>query len=342
MALFRSDYNKAQLPGLVAAVARAADPLIPERVSQSRWDAARARAGHPDVPSAKQIAARLKRAWREVLVVSLGLEDPNRGLGQREGARISNAPTEAEIRSAIGTVALRLEVRTLSQDQYDQERQRMLAAARRRGVEDRLILPTGGQIIHKAGTWHGGLVIAGLEKSPPAKGSGSRRGLSIVEALELFVEQEAAIPSFQLLKRWIHEQGIALSRSTRPYAEDVEDLRHRRTAGGLETPTKRIANQGQPGRPKKGEKKPPKKTHRYAPTRDGVVRHRRRNTTAEDCRRAITAFLEQLPSNERPTNAAYRRFCRENPGTPWPNSFERHGGWGTMIQQVLSDEKQGR
>lgn len=45
-------------------------------------------------------------------------------------------------------------------------------------------------------------------------------------------------------------------------------------------------------------------------------------------------FLVWLPSSQRPTQRAYREFCRQHPGTPWPSSFSQFGGWGAMRDQV--------
>ena len=63
----------------------------------------------------------------------------------------------------------------------------------------------------------------------------------------------------------------------------------------------------------------------------------RRDWSETDLEEAMRAFFEWLPADASPTQANYRRFCREDPGRPWPSVFGRNGhpSWGVARDRLI-------
>jgi len=326
---FRSSYNVGQLPSLVRVIALAADPVDPLGLSQRRFDAARASAGHPDAPSARQICARLGRGWREVLALALEQNSPDRALGRQDG-EIAELLSEKEIVAALRTV-LAGEAGT-GPDDYERARSRLLRADRRRRHGRRLTLPTAAQITRSAGSWNAALALADL--TPPQRGGPAPALERLLNQIERYLQAEGALPGKRELGRWLEARGEPVTRPPMPWQKCLEALRRRRGAAGLWTPS-RASRHGVPGRPRKGAGRRRTSAASASATEASGARRRTKPVTRERCQRAMDDFLAWLPSSQRPTQRAYREFCRQRPGAPWPSSFARHGGWGAMRNEAL-------
>lgn len=327
---FRSDYNVGQLPSLVRVIALTADPVHPLSLSQRRFDVARANAGHPDAPSARQICARLDRGWREVLTLGLEQNSPDRALGRQDG-ELPELLSETEIAAALRTVLA--DEGDVSPDAFERARARLLRADRRRRHGGRLTLPTAAQITRSAGSWNAALALAGLEPRP--LGGRTLAPERLLDQIERYLQAEGALPGKRELGRWLSARGEPVTRPPMPWQQCLEALRRRRRAQGLWTPT-RASRHGVAGRPRKGAARRRTSAASEPTPKAAGARRRAESVTRERCERAMRAFLAWLPSSERPTQRAYREFCRRRPGTPWPSSFARHGGWGVIRDAQLA------
>jgi hypothetical protein len=231
-----SRYSDHELPGVVADVCRDLDLRDPRSVSQARFDAGRADAGHPQAPSAKQISARLRLPWPEVKQLAF---DPKRSVdrtvGQRVGKDDESWVTDEVCIFALLTVASRIGVDTdLTPDSYKVEIERMLTADRRRYLHGgRLVMPTVGQIERRLGRWPEALIEAGLKPSEVKRFVAT----SGIDAIELCLEATGCLPSLTTLVKFFELNKLALSgRIGRRYPLQLEELRARRAAAGKWTP----------------------------------------------------------------------------------------------------------
>jgi hypothetical protein len=336
--LFRSKFNRAALLGVVAEVAKTGAPAEPSLISQRQWDASRAHAGYADSPTSRQICQRLGLSWRELLELCLENKDPALALARREGAQPEDAINQEDAISALRGVVLPLGQGSVTPDQYAAQRERLIAADRRHYLHGgRMSLPTVGQIETLfEGGWDEALVAASLEPRPAA--SGGRRGMPLLEALDLFLAQHGGLPSLGELRRWASRRGIALAaKGRRPWQEILDELRQDRQARGMWTPPQ-VTIEGRRGRPPKNASptSPPAQPAAAPPEPSADLPKRLiRDRTQAELEQALQDFLAWLGSNERPTQRNYRRYCREHPGTPWPVAFDRHGGWGSMRDRAL-------
>jgi hypothetical protein len=341
---FRSKFNKLALLNLVAVVAKTGRGSEPELITQRAWDAARAQAGYSDAPSARQIVRRLEIPWAELLELCLESKDPGKALGRREGVGVENWATEEEAISNLRVVAGRLGVKTLTPDQYESDRQALISADQRRWLHGgNLEMVTIGQIETLFGSWDEALERAGLEprKSPTPK----PRGLGLLEALDLFLAENGGLPNRAEFERWARNGRLVIAREKGKSWEAVlTDLRAERDARGQWTPPA-ITFQRRRGRRRRDGGTNPSplalasSSSTSSTSLDELPRRSNGRPTESDLEQAMRAFLNWLPSNERPTQRTYRRYCREHPGTPWPSAFDAHGGWGTVRDRVLTEKR---
>lgn len=327
MPLFRSRYDLRQLPGLVAAVARVADPGRPAQVSQRAWDAARASAGFADAPTAKQVSARLRLPWRGCLAIALASDlDLDQSLGRRFGEPDDPTLGVEAIRAALRTVALRLKKRTLSIADYTSERREMLSAVRRALLHPgELTLPTEGQIRRVAGSWEQALILAGLEPRPTPAGS---KGLSIVEALDLHLEAHGFLPSTRQLERFARAQGFALAKRRRCYADYFSELATARAEWGKWTPAAVPTRGGLP--------EPDYEADGMLPAAEPRPGRRRKRWTRPECVTALQLFLDELPPGARPTQRRYQEAARKRAEFPSLRSLQTHGAFSELLAEARS------
>jgi hypothetical protein len=320
---FESRYDLRSLVDIVAHVARAADANEPERVSQSRYDAARAQAGYGDAPSARQTAARFKMPWSELLALALSGRNVEKALGYRFGEDEDDLLGEADVRVALRAVAFRLHRKTLSRVEYIEERERMLASARRHWLhESPLTLPSANQIERVAGDWEAALQAAGLGPRPvPVK----RPGMAPLDVLELALEAHGALPSGRFeLARFAAANQIALSRFERGkvWPDYIAELRERRAEWGKWTPTAAPAPDNRPDFSKPIALPP-----------DTPARQKKR-WTREECLVALTGLLAELPASQRLTLRVYQQKSRGRPELPALGSLQRHGSFTELVAEA--------
>jgi hypothetical protein len=221
---FGSDHHPLELYGVVRDVALTAAPDDPTSVSQSIWDGARANAGHEDAPTARAICARLADGagrpfpWRQLLELVF---DEARDIERTHALRMRSVAdeymSEDDVYYALRRVALlELGQSSLKPGEYERERERLLAQARRRrnGAFELLVtlLPTVGQVERIAEDWDSALILAELEprqaqtpddgEKPKAEGERAKRPANkppdywtlerCVEAVRVYFKDPAA------------------------------------------------------------------------------------------------------------------------------------------------------
>lgn len=158
MSRFASAYTDRDLHSVIATVAPHVNPGAPEACTQRAFDAARAAAGHPACPTARQLTTRLnanrngsERSWAQWLDVALhqSAEYQARSAGKR--GTVKQAP---ETIRASAVFALRL-ARAEGGHHRTQATYRAWRANRIATLYERVrpILPTDRQIRRAFNTW---------------------------------------------------------------------------------------------------------------------------------------------------------------------------------------------
>jgi hypothetical protein len=318
---FQSRYDLRGLVDVAAEVARVAAPARPEKVTQDAYDAARARAGYPDAPSARQTASRLRIPWAEVLNLAFDGRDVTRALGALFGERPERALGPDAIRGALRVVALRLKTESLSLDEYTSEWARMLLRTRRPWLHrSTLDLPKATRISHSAGGWTTALRIADLNPSTRTRPT----GITIVDCLELALEAHGALPSDWETRCFAIANNLSVARfeKSKPWSACLSELRTRRDESGKWTP---------PG--------PPAKAIRPDFTRpvslpEGLPQRGKKVWTRTECVAALARVLGELPSNELFTSTVYRLLARGHPDLPALRTIHRRGRFREMVAEA--------
>lgn len=295
----------------VPAVCRYVNFKNPASVSKRAYNGGRVAAGWPDLPSATQVLRRLgSQSWPELLAV---LTDPSRDLertfARRLGREHEGEFDAARIALALQSAARLLDTRTLSARAYDEARARMIQRTRR--MRDLVVrMPTVAQVESFAGTWGAACRFAGLDSGPMRVREG---GMPIVQALELVLDTHGVLPTQKGLERFMRTNQLALAKRTRPWADDLHELRQDRSRRGQETPD------GPP---------PVERRPDYELPVPGLVGRaaQRKVATGEECVEAVRAWLNDLPPTERPTQRSYARWQARHPEHPSASVLGRHGG----------------
>ena len=325
---FAASHDLRTLADVVAAVARAAAPGRPERVTQRAYDAARASAGHPDAPRAAQTAVRFSLSWAEVLALALDPElKLDLAIGKRYGEEEKPWLGADDVRVALRIVANRLGKKTLTPGDYRAERTRLreqAALARRHRVEPPL--PTEGQLLRVASSWDKALEIAGL--APRPRDQPTHAGMSVIDALELALEAHGCLPSEAALQAFVKANGLPLARRTESFTETVELLRERRADWGKWTPAGPLAYA----------------VRRRAGIDFGTLvgglglavdeSRRRRRWTRAECLAALQQWQAELPAATRPTQRAYQDSSRGRADLPALTSIQVWGKWSEMVAEA--------
>ena len=240
---FSSSYDDLGLFDLVAAVARHANPAAPEKVSQPKWDAARAPAGYPDAPTARAIYGRLKMPWPEILATALS---DSRNVEQTLSAvrRVDKRKlTAEEVFYGLARVARELDRRSFSFYEYLRTRSELVAADRRRNGEEAVldqVMPTAEQILNEyEDDWNTALTAHGFDPftQPPGK-----RAMTIQEAFDLLVELTGKVPQRPSFDEFRARYGVSIEKfaAGTTWVELEPQLRAKRAARGLGTPTVKL------------------------------------------------------------------------------------------------------
>jgi hypothetical protein len=315
-ARFQSRYDIRTLVDVAHAVARQANSTAPEQVTQKQWDAARAKAGYPGAPSARQVAVRLKLSWAEVLALALGGGDVDKALGRRFGEDEDPYLDGDDVRTALRTVALRLNKSRLTAAQYVAERERILA---RRSPGSEFYLPNRNQVERIAGSWDEALAIAGLGPKPR---QAQRSGLAIVDALELVLEAHGCLPTRPELDRFVSANGLALARRDKPWAHYLAELRRRRSEWGRWTPAS----------PPALELRPDYTTPVRLPA--DLPKRQKRGWAREECIAALVSLLNELPAKTRLTMRIYQTSANGRRDLPGLHALQRHAPFSEMVAEA--------
>ena len=294
-------------------------------LSRSDYERLRTAIGHPDAPSAKRIATRLGLAWSEVVELAQSEKrDVPRTLGRRGAAPRGAAATALDREralSALASVATRLGVKKLSAMAYDAERERIAIESHRAAT-----LPTSWQIARLYGkSWTAATRDAGLAPG----GRGRRPGVALSDAAELCLHTTGALPTYAELCRFARANYLTIVRagnSDSNWSTALSDLRTRRDADGLWTPTR-----------------PPTKRDRPdydAPILTSTPRALGRTFwSTEECVRGLIAFLDWLADNGEAGDAAtqrrYNRWSAGHPEHPWGKTIIDHGGFTALLDQAI-------
>ncbi|HLH13824.1 MAG TPA: hypothetical protein VKV16_03470 [Solirubrobacteraceae bacterium] len=316
-----SSWDLRTLLDAVAAVARAANPEEPHLTRQVDYDAARASAGYPDVPTGKQTAQRFGLAWRELLVLALDeSRDRDKAVGYLAAEPEDDSLDESGVRLALRTIALRLGKRTLTGLEYRRERAEMLAAASLHRHPIELSLPSEWQILRAAGSWDAALEIAGFERGPAPR---APKGLALVDALELALEAIGCLPTRNELERFAAANRLSIAKGRRGYAKELAELRARRADWGKWTPQ---------APPPPGQR-PDWRVQVELPGNVPLVERRKREWTRDECIAAIRRLLAELGS-ERLTQRVYQQKAAGRRDLPALPSVQRHGRFIELVAEA--------
>jgi hypothetical protein len=321
---FASAYSDRALLDAVRAVALHARPDDLGRVTKGRFDAARAAAGHGELPSAARIVRRLRAPWAAVLERALADGDAAQWLSSRARAAEALDAGIDDLRHCLRVAAAYLGSATLTPGQYRRARARLTERDRaRRRHGGRLELLTDHQIARIAGgDWRRALVLAGLADPSPA--APERRAVGVPEALERCIDYHGALPGHADVERFACAHGFALAQKRAPWARIVADVRADRQARGRWTPL-RVA-------PGVDFTAAIAASDALAAWKDDPAERRRpKRWRREDCVAAVERFLAQAPAGSRATQRAYADWAREQPDpVPYPSAISRQGGFAAI------------
>lgn len=230
---FQTAYRDDELLGLVHDVAVVARPDDAATVSTRVWDRAREQAGHPNAPSARQVATRLNPAGRHVLswprIVELAME-ANERVRRHALASARRRPEQHHLDIRHLEVALRRASQIVSQDSFGPDVYEAAVATGLDRVSAKLReqtsrqFPTVGQIERIArlnresadkqdrerSDWDLALVLAGLGPRTAGQGGRSKTAMEPEEIVELYASLTGRLPSQGTAKDFAKHNGVAL------------------------------------------------------------------------------------------------------------------------------------
>jgi hypothetical protein len=316
----------------VRAVATLANPEQPNAATQRAFDAARERSPeHVALPPARRITERLGLPWCEVLLVA---HEPEEKQAQLLGVKVKASSdtdwiTEEHVAAVLRLVASRLDVDTVSLNEYRVEREKMLSADRARWLHGRrLLLPTDNQIMAAVGSWDAALRLAELQ-APRERGPTRKKPNSptLVDLMERFHDAHGFQPSARDLEAFARGNGIPYpgARPNNAFGTARREWRERRHTAGLSAPRAVRHNGG------RGNKAP----DYSADVGAALPGERRRDEWDRDaCVAAIGRYLAQLRPGERSTSRGYRDWASAQEHAPAMTTIQLHGGWETLRRQA--------
>jgi len=337
----------------VQEVSKLADPANPRQARQTAFDAAAKQDQRfADLPLARDIARQLQRSWRDVLAFA---HAPSRGqpasLSGRLGTDKQPLITGESIAYALKLVAHRLQVRELSERQYEEGREALRAEHQRRHPRsERWWLPTGTQIrvhtqaeIHGttafgtsfADTWHRALELA--ELTPHRKRTRQQPLTTSVslELLDQFYETHGVEPTPERLATFARKQGVTLGvvRNKGTWGKILDAWRASRRKRSLPVLT-------EPPPP------PTLAEQRFAAQTIGTRSRSSKSKWGdpEKCLQIILMYLRQIPAGKYATGRDYERWAKEQRfPVPCITSLDRHGGWDKLRviahKRMINDAK---
>lgn len=246
---FTSAYpERMMLVDAIREITRHVDPEHPETVSAPAFNAARAEAGHPDCPTAKQCAARLNRPWSSL---RRQVSDPAHSWQQdtRRAPHVALQPERVEwvVRHMHAAVAAHLgaEPGTLVLRELDWQ-ERVEALNRRRQRRNPMgSVPTYNQVLHSAACSRAELLgRLGLPSVEPSAGlipgphGDTPSQEECVQSAMAFLRSPAGLkPTKDRYRAWYLRQGDrpsanSLTKSRLGFHGTLERARRRLRMGG--------------------------------------------------------------------------------------------------------------
>ena len=237
MARFEARISDEQAAEAINAISSQANPENPLQVTQRRFDAERAPAGFPDLPSARALCKRMQLDWQQLLSAAHAAPRSRSRLvsfGRRNTGRKSI--TVADCVSAIKRVAVRSNSDSLTRAQYESRRKTMLAGAKRAHRQNRTrvdSLPTLNQIDSALRTkelsWEDALERAGIINRSKLTGQ-----QLLTEGCRQFGEETGHKPqSSAQLYRWAQRRKLKLAKaSTSNFVKAVKAVDAQRRRSG--------------------------------------------------------------------------------------------------------------
>lgn len=296
------------------------------------WNAAR-RSCEPTygpIPQAHEVCRQLADrdgnpfSWRELRALVF---DDTRDIKKTHEERLSEQDrpvTDKHVYWALNRIANVLRKKTLVQHEYEEKREEMLRAASgtRLGATLRLQLPTRGQIENACGrSWDRALEIARLD--PRRRVGNPAKRMPLVEAMLLFYQGHAYLPTEAELVEAAKRQGIALERDRRrSWPDYVEKAREIASARGFREPPPYGASIGS----NEGDN-----------TRRRGGKYPRVEVVAW-----VREFAATLPAHTPATNKRWKAFQRGRSGIPSLNVLIRHGGLAALLKEATHPDWERR
>lgn len=325
-----------QVNSVSLLAAQAGGSVSPETVTRRAFDDARALPGAPaDVPRAKRITEQLGRPWREVLTIAHAPENKRSfllSMSKKEPEQ--DWLTDEYVAHVLSTVARRLRKDTVTPGDYRVERERMLAADKRRWLHGgKRLLPNDEQIRTACGSWDKALALAGLKRGPGRGGHKRRNVPTLVDLLERCYAAHGTLPTQRELETFA-AHGLRVPFPTmkgKKWSAAVDEWRAQRTTRGLTTPDA-----------------PPPRAPRpdYTAKVAGALPSERRQLpwTREECVSAVARHVAQLSRDARGRlGKATKRGCddwakEQEGGVPRASAFDNHGGWSNVLAAAAPSE----
>lgn len=298
----------------IGDVARLADPVQPERVTQRVFDREAAKhARYADLPRAYRLSEILKQSWRDLVALALlPAREREKTLTMRQKVEDAGWQTHEQAEFALRLVACRLGwIVTLTPSDYRREREAMLSeqGPSRELGED--ALPTENQILALFGDWDSALRAAGLQPRddaarPPATPT-------IVEVLDRCYTAHGTEPTLGELRTFAGANGIPFPRQQRgrAYSDYVTEWKDARRAQQLAVP----------------DGPPPKRDRPDYSVDVGAAlegERRQEKHSPESCRLWLRWYLDERLRGERPSQRGFADWAAGKPGAPGTSAIDRH------------------
>ncbi len=316
----------------VREVAALANPAAPQKATQAAFDDARARSTtYASMPRAKRITEQLGlRRWSKVLAVAHEPEEKHAQLlGWKTKDEEQDWLTEEYVANLLKLVAHRRDTDSLTLQDYDEERTKLIAEDRNRWLHgNQLLIPKSGQIEQALGSWTAALSVAGL-RTPRERGPArdATRAPTHAELLDRFWRYYKALPMKPHLLAFARGNGIPYPGEARTtFGAERTAWAEARRAEGIAVPEAPLPRDAGPdfsrdvGAALPGE------------------RRRKQWNNVVDCVSVVKRYLAQLAPGEPARAESYRAWARGN-GAPAPNQLTQHGGW-TAVRKLAQDEFQ--
>jgi hypothetical protein len=316
----------------VREVATLADPAASQIVTQAAFDAARPTPGpYADMPRAKRITEQLRlRKWSRVLNVA---HVPEEKYAQLLGWKTKNEEqdwlTQDYVTNLLKLVAHRRGADSLTLQDYDEERVKLVAEDHKRWLHGRqLLVPKSGQIEQALGSWTAALRLAEL-KTPRERNAtrDATRAPTHAELLDRFWHHYKVLPMKPDLLAFARGNGIPYPGENKTtFGKERTAWIKARRAEGVAVPD---------------ETPPREECADYSRDVGAALpgeRRRKQWRNVADCVAVLKRYLAQLPPGEPARAESYRAWARGN-GAPAPNQLTQHGGW-TAVRKLAQGELQ--